>query len=412
MRILHLADVHIGVENYGRVDPETGLSTRLLDFLETFDEAVDYAIGNGVDLVLFSGDAYKSRDPSQTHQREFARRVARLSGRGIASFLLVGNHDTPHVKGKATALDIFKTLDVPNVTIGDRLRVYPVQTRAGPLQVLAVPWIRRSEFLARDEARGLNPEQVNEKIQERLVRSIRSSADALDPDVPAVLSGHLSVGEATLASEQSMMVGRDYVLMKSDLALPQLEYIALGHVHRRQILSERPHVVYSGSLQRVDFGEEKDEKGFCVIDLDPALPRGSRMTAFSFVPVAARRFVTVSAEVSRGDLDPTAAALRAVSRHDLHDAVVRVHVRLPAELEPHLRLADVRQALDDAGANFVAAVSIEVDQQQAAGSGPDYARAPDPVEALSLYLTQREVPADRREELTRYARDLIAEDEG
>ena len=79
MRIVHFADVHIGVENYARVDPETGLSTRLTDFLATFDEVVSYALENSADLVLFCGDAYKSRDPSQTHQREFATRIAKLA---------------------------------------------------------------------------------------------------------------------------------------------------------------------------------------------------------------------------------------------------------------------------------------------------------------------------------------------
>ena len=184
MRILHLADVHIGVENYGRVDPDTGLSTRLMDFLHTFDQAVDFAIDNRVDLFLFCGDAYKNRDPSQTHQREFARRVARLSAEGISTFLLIGNHDTPHVFGKATSLEIFKTLEVPNVTIGSGLRTYRVETRSGPLQVLAVPWIRRSVLLATDETRGLNPDEVEradrgsarprDQVGGRLARSRRS----------------------------------------------------------------------------------------------------------------------------------------------------------------------------------------------------------------------------------------------
>ena len=117
MRILHLSDIHIGVENYGRpatdADVEAlpahfapgvdraqyvGVSTRLLDFLGTLDAAVDYAVTGGIDLVLFAGDAYKSRDPSQTQQREFARRIARLSEAGIPSFLTVGNHDLPHVR--------------------------------------------------------------------------------------------------------------------------------------------------------------------------------------------------------------------------------------------------------------------------------------------------------------------------
>jgi len=57
MKILHFADLHLGVESYGRIDPATGLSTRLLDFLSTLDQVVDYALKNKVDLALFCGDA-------------------------------------------------------------------------------------------------------------------------------------------------------------------------------------------------------------------------------------------------------------------------------------------------------------------------------------------------------------------
>ena len=116
MKILHFSDVHIGVENYSVVDPGTGLSTRLQDFLGTFDEVVQSALDAPADLVLFSGDAYKSRDPSQTHQREFAKRIAALTGAGIPVFLLIGNHDLPAAASRATALDIFPTLNVPAST--------------------------------------------------------------------------------------------------------------------------------------------------------------------------------------------------------------------------------------------------------------------------------------------------------
>ena len=181
MRILHFSDVHIGVESYGRTDPATGLSTRLLDFLRSFDEVVDFAIEERVDLALFCGDAYKSRDPSQTHQREFARRIARLSFADIPVFLLLGNHDMPHITSRATALEIFRTLDVSNVYIGDSLRVYTVPTRSGPVQVLALPWIRRSDFLTREDTRMMSPPEVNEAIQRRLADGIAARAAELDP---------------------------------------------------------------------------------------------------------------------------------------------------------------------------------------------------------------------------------------
>ena len=57
MFIVHTADVHIGVENYGFPDPETKTSTRLIDFLNRLDEVVNYSITNNADLVLFCGDA-------------------------------------------------------------------------------------------------------------------------------------------------------------------------------------------------------------------------------------------------------------------------------------------------------------------------------------------------------------------
>jgi len=93
LKIIHFADLHLGVENYGDINPVSGLSTRLEDFLAALDQLVDYALENRADLVLFCGDTYKSREPSQTQQREFARRINRLTTGGIPIFLLAGNHD-------------------------------------------------------------------------------------------------------------------------------------------------------------------------------------------------------------------------------------------------------------------------------------------------------------------------------
>ena len=146
MKILHTADIHIGVENYGKIDPETRTSTRLSDFLRSFDEIVSFAIQETVDLVIIAGDAYKSRNPSQTHQREFAKRISKLSINNIPVFILIGNHDSPNIPGPATALEIFPTLDVEKVTIGDQLSNYDISTKSGPIQIVSVPWIRKGRL--------------------------------------------------------------------------------------------------------------------------------------------------------------------------------------------------------------------------------------------------------------------------
>ena len=407
MRILHFADLHIGVENYGRIDQDTGLSTRLGDFLQTYDELVDYAIDTGVDLVLFCGDAYKSRDPSQTHQREFARRIARLSHAGIPTFLLIGNHDTPQVIAQATALEIFSTLNVANVHIGDRLETYIMETRDGPLQVVALPWIKRSDYLATNIARGQTHSEINEALQEMITNAIKVHAESLDSSIPAVLAGHVTISQSTLASEQSMMLGHDHVLLNSNVALPQFDYVALGHIHRHQVLSQNPHVAYAGSLQRVDFGEERDDKGFCVVEIDKSQPQGSRLKSFEFVKNSARKFVTIDIKLTAGDEDPTATVIKAIESRDLNDAIVRLRITLPAELEARLLESRIRDALRSA--HYVASISKDVADRIRTRIQDSNARGLSPKDALRLYFDTRNVPGDRAKVLMQYAEDLISE---
>ena len=406
MRILHFSDLHIGVENYGRIDPETGLSTRLGDFLDSLDQVVEFALNEGVDLVLLAGDAYKGRDPTQTHQREFAKRLNRLSQAGIPTFLLVGNHDLPAASSRATAVDIFPTLEVANVYVGHNLQNYDVATPSGPLQILAVPWPRRSAILSREDSRGMSIEAVRQALENRLTDGIEMTAAKLDPNVPAILTGHVTVNGATVGTERSMMLGQDHVLLLSALARPQVEYVALGHIHKHQVLrSDPPMVVYSGSLQRVDFSEEGDEKGFCVIDLDPVAPQGHRMTNFEFHKLEARAFVTVDVSIELQDVDPTATVLRAIARKDIADSVVRVRIALAAEIEPHLRETEIRTALEPA--HFIAAISREVAGARrtriSAAEGEDL----QPMQALGLYLDSKNIEGERRDKIMKKAEELI-----
>jgi exonuclease SbcD len=404
MRILHFSDVHIGVETYGSLDPETGLSSRLLDFLATLDQVVDFALTNDVDLVLFAGDAYKSRDPSQTHQREFARRIARLSQEGMPVFLLVGNHDIPHIASRATALEIFPTLAVPNVTVGDRLDTYRVQTRNGLIQIIALPWIRRSAFLAREETRNLSIDQINQQLQDRVTNLLAWQIQSLDPMIPAVLTAHVSLNTAKTSSEQSMLLGQDPVIMQSAIAHPSLDYVALGHIHKHQVLAQNPHVAYSGSLERVDFGEENDVKGFCLVDIDPTAPQGQHLTDFRFQPVDARSFLTIDVTVAP-DQDPTEEALKAIARKQVEGSIVRVKVTMPQEVEAQLREDEVRKALD--AAHFVTPIVRDVQRDRRTRLGSTPIEGLSPRETLRLYLDTAKVPHERAEVLLRYGEELM-----
>ena len=409
MRVLHFSDLHIGVENYGRIDPETGLSTRLGDFLYSLDQVVEFALTEGVDLVLLAGDAYKGRDPTQTHQREFAKRLNRLSRAGIPTFLLVGNHDLPAASSRATAVDIFPTLEVANVYVGNSLKNYDVSTPSGPIQVLAVPWPRRSAILSREDSRGMSIEQVRQALEERLTEGIDIEAKKLDPDIPAIITAHVTVNGATVGTERSMMLGQDHVLLVSALDRPQVEYVALGHIHKHQILRpDPPMVVYSGSLQRVDFSEEGDEKGFCVVDLDQTAPQGQRMTNFEFHKLDARIFVTVDVSVEPQDVDPTATVVRAINRKEIADAVVRVRISLAAESDAHLRETEIREALEPA--HFIASISREIVGSRRTRISPTEGEELQPMQALGLYLDSRNIEGERRKKILRKAEELIEQD--
>ena len=416
MRILHLADIHIGVENYGRpateadldamppyFAPDTdhrrtylGLSTRLLDFLVALDEAVEYASQNQIDLVLFAGDAYKSRDPSQTHQREFARRVATLVNRGIPVFLLTGNHDIAHSLGRATALEIFPTLGVPKVHVAERMETFKVETRSGPLQIVALPWIRRGALLQRDEHRGATIEQIARYVEADLTERILTEAQTLDPTIPSILAAHVTVAGAVTSSERSMMLGRDYSLQRSSVGLPAFDYVALGHIHKHQQLGNHPPIVYPGSLQRVDFSEENDTKGFCLVDIEAEAPAGER-TRWQHIPIKARAFLTISVDVPGNCEDPTSFVLQEVKNKHVKDAIVRVHITISSTLASRINEKLIREALSEA--HSIAAVSREVTRDRMPRLGPS-ATGMTPQKALEWYLGSRN---DLDEETTQKA---------
>jgi exonuclease SbcD len=268
MKIVHFADTHIGVETYGSIDAATGLSTRVLDELRALDNVIGYAVDNSADLVIFCGDVYKNREPSQTHQREFAARVRRLSEAHIPTVIILGNHDLPGAQGKANSVDIFETLHIDYIHIADRPEVMKIDTRSGIVQVAAFPWLRRNALLSRDDVKNLNMGEVMAMMQDVMSARLESLAGEIDPTLPAVLASHIAISSAKTGTEKSMMIGNDPVVMLSSIANPVYDYVALGHVHRQQVLSEAPPVIYAGSLERLDFSDEKEEKGFYVADIN------------------------------------------------------------------------------------------------------------------------------------------------
>jgi len=408
MKILHFADLHLGVESYGHIDPDTGLPTRLLDFLSALDQVIDYALENKVDLVLFCGDAYKTREPSQTQQREFAKRINRLSTSGIPIFLLIGNHDLPNAIGRATTTEIFDTLAVKNVYVSNRPDIYQIPTNSGVIQIASLPWLRRSALLSKEETKNLDFDQINQRLQQVLTNIIAANIPKLDPKLPSILAAHVWVSGAQVGSERSMTIGQEHVLLPSNVAHPAFDYIALGHIHKHQVLSHNPPVVYSGSLERLDFSEEEDNKGFYLVEIQQDKETGKRQVSFDFHPVTGRRFLTINIGIEPQDTAPTATVLKAIAEQEdkVRDAIVRLQIVLPAETEGQLRDNDLRNAVKEA---HYFTIAKDIKRETRLRLGQWTAEEIAPLDALKAYLESKKVTPERTKVLLEYGEKLIQE---
>ncbi len=399
IRMLHFADSHIGMENYGKIDPNTGTSSRVRDFLDRLDEVVDYAIEHGADLAVFAGDAFKDRSPDPTQQREFAQRIKRLAD-AMPTLLLVGNHDMPGMVVKANSLDIFRALDVPGVIVGYKDDTQVVQTAHGPVLLAWMPYPMRNRLMAWKKYQGKSIEELNQGLRAEVAKRIAAlTEEAATQDMPRVFVGHFTVEAAKFGSERSVMLGGDLPILKSMVADPVWDYVALGHIHKHQDLNPQgyPPVVYSGSLERIDFGEEGEEKGFCWVELQRS------ETTWSFVPVNARPFRTVSIDV-RSEEDPTAVVVDALERAETEGAVIRLQVQLRADQIPGLRERDIEGALADT-ASFT--VAREIEDEARARLGELSPETLTPLELVELYFESRDVDPERLKTLLAKAGELL-----
>lgn len=425
IRVLHFADVHIGMENYGRMHPDYGMNTRIVDINTRLRGMIAYVEEHGVDLIVFAGDAFKNRQPNPTLQRLFAKRIQELAALAPV-VMIVGNHDVPTVTQRASSLDIYSVLNVPNVLVMETWDIQAVTTARGTVQIAAAPYPLKDDILQGLVAREDNSESDNGENGRRMGDVTRETIEAMhiglrdlatraaQSDDPRLLIGHFSVSGAQFGSEREMSLGNDPVVMLSEIADPAWDYVAMGHIHNHQDLTAKlrntggkfPPVVYSGSLERISFNEEADRKGFCMINLS----RGG--TTYTFVPVEARAFRTLHADLRDSD-DPMGALSRQIEAADLTDMIVRVMIQATHENERHLRDADIHKLLEGRGVSYVAGIHKEIERPTRSRIGEE-SRVDHMTHAelLGTWLKTRNTPADRAQQLIAAAEVLVHEVDG
>jgi len=346
IKVIHTADVHFGMENYGKIDPQSGIHSRLLDFNRAFNECIDYALAEKVDVFLFAGDAYKTAHPSPTQQRLMMQSLLRLFREDIPVVMVIGNHDNPLSFGKAHALEIFHQMPIKGFHVIAQPSTLHLETRNGPLNIVGIPWPSRTTVSLQGAHAYSSGAALSEYISSAVSSIIAQLAAELDPTVPAILAGHLTVSSGIFSgSEKRAIYGTDPIFLPSQLAVHPFDYVALGHLHRYQNLNPHgyPAVVYSGSIDRVDFGERKETKGFCLVKI----PEKGAAT-HEFIPVATRPFIQIEVTLVDNDLSYTEQLLQALKKYELHQSIVKIIYHLPPHSRERVDITAVQNACAEA----------------------------------------------------------------
>ena len=345
MKILHTADIHFGTNTHGRLDAKTGRNTRQLDFRNSFDFMVKRGLAENIDVFLFCGDAFRTASPSPTLQLEFVDCLMPVIDAGIPTVMITGNHDHPITRGLESSLEIFSRL-------GDHVYVFRsptstvIPTRKGDLQLLALPWPVQSVLLLGPEYQKAKPEVIHERLEQIYATFIQDQTATLDPALPTILAGHFS-----MHSEVPRDV-REPVFRPSQLAVKPIDYVALGHIHKQVDVARRARggpdpdaipIVYSGTLEHIDFNEKGRKTGFVLVEI-----KGNpKKTTYEFVHTPSRPFLEFDLNVT-GEDDPTQFILKEIARKHIDSCIVKVKLRVREAQWPHIDMQRIRAALDEA----------------------------------------------------------------
>jgi exonuclease SbcD len=274
------------------------------------------------------------------------------------------------------------------------------------MQLLAVPWVSRSGLMSYLDLQTRDLGQLYEEMEKRLSNVLDKWLDQADPNLPTILTAHASVEGAVYGGERTVLLGKDFVLPKSMVADPRLDYVALGHIHKAQNLNggNHPPVIYSGSIERVDFGEVKDDKFFVVADVEKGKTEMDWRKLEGIRPFH-DRYLKLSSQ--KDITDQVISALPALDI--MKDAVVRLVLEYPRAWAP---LIDDRAIQEYASSAFELHFvkrpqmdeRIRLPQDQTAGDLT-------PAELLEKFWQASHVPEENVEALQSLATSILAEEE-
>jgi len=283
IRLAHSADWHLNADASCAgtlVRDASGQNVRWLDQQRVISAFVDGAIAQQCDIAIIAGDVFDKPKPGPAEIVFAQQQIGRLH-RAMPCLLLHGNHDLP-VNGIPSPVEILAS--PPLGLYAPR----PDRTVVAGLQLCTLPFPSKVALLAREEYAGLAPDEVHALITDKLRAIVRGLRAQCDPIRPAILVAHLPIVGAAL--NETMLAGQEHISLTAE-DLEGWEYVALGDLHRAQQIAGLP-AFYSGSLDRLNFGEEHDPKGWMCVELGDGF-------SYRFMETPARRFVTLTVDELR-----------------------------------------------------------------------------------------------------------------
>lgn len=259
MKILHAADLHLGLTRYGSPGPD-GVNSRIREGLDALNWLVEVAMIEDVDLTLLAGDIFDSRHPRPLETAALAKALRQLG----EVVIIGGTHDGASTIGlpESHTLRWIEAVEMPGVHCLMAPTTLRIQTKAGPADLVALPYPHsRTLDLAMPD---LTPTARKDEIGRRAESFIRGAIEASFSPVRLFI-GHVTVEGALLGTETRMRRGWDVVI--DGKVLEGFDYAALGHIHRQQQIT--PTGWYAGSTFYGDFSEEGQPKGALLVDVTP-----------------------------------------------------------------------------------------------------------------------------------------------
>ena len=339
MRIVICGDTHIGaVFGLGK-QTKAGGNTRVDDYERTLNHIVDYAIKNKVDAFVQTGDAFDSRTPAPEHMAVFNKAIKKLSLANITSVIIMGNHDYRRSGETFTsAISSLAAKDYPNVRIVLTPEVLSLHGRNKvQTDIVLLPYRDRRMY------EGTNTAE-DSALYEKEILDLISGCDKQTPTI--------AIGHNFYYTGSYNDYGGTEVLAKID-TFKDCDLVAMGHYHQFKILRKNnPISIYTGSMEKLNFGDEKIDKFFIDYDSD------TKKTTILKCP--SRQLIDISINLADSNHTSLFSDLEAeIGKLDLEDKIARIKISIRDSLLGFIKKAKVEKLLYSAGAFYVSKVIVE-----------------------------------------------------